>query len=44
VFYVTGTGTYEPKATNTYTGGTVIDGGIIAAKTDRNFGAESFIR
>ena len=36
---VTGTGTYEPKATNTYTGGTVIDGGIIAAFTDRNWGA-----
>ncbi|MDC0356959.1 filamentous hemagglutinin N-terminal domain-containing protein [Pelagibacteraceae bacterium] len=36
---VTGTGTYEPKATNTYTGGTIIDGGIIAAFTDRNWGA-----
>ena len=36
---VTGTGTYEPKATNTYTGGTVIDGGIIAAFNDRNWGA-----
>ena len=36
---VTGTGTYEPKATNTYAGGTVIDGGIIAAFTDRNWGA-----
>ncbi|MDC1538218.1 autotransporter-associated beta strand repeat-containing protein [Pelagibacteraceae bacterium] len=36
---VTGSGTYEPKATNTYTGGTIIDGGIIAAFTDRNWGA-----
>jgi len=36
---VTGTGTYEPKATNNYTGGTIIDGGIIAAYTDRNWGA-----
>ena len=36
---VTGTGVFEPTATNTYTGGTVIDGGKIAAKTDRNFGA-----
>ena len=36
---VTGSGTFEPKATNTYTGGTTVDGGIIAAYTDRNWGA-----
>ena len=36
---VSGSGVFEPTATNTYTGGTVIDGGKIAAKTDRNFGA-----
>jgi filamentous hemagglutinin family protein len=36
---VKGTGVYEPKGTNTYTGGTVIDGGIIAAFNDRNWGA-----
>jgi fibronectin-binding autotransporter adhesin len=40
VVNVSGTGIFEPTATNTYTGGTVIDGGVIAAKTDRNFGAE----
>ena len=36
---VSGAGIFEPTATNTYTGGTIIDGGKIAAKTDRNFGA-----
>ena len=36
---VTGSGTFEPKATNTYTGGTTVDGGTIAAYTDRNWGA-----
>ena len=36
---VTGSGTFEPTATNTYTGGTTVDGGIIAAYTDRNWGA-----
>ncbi|MEK9567209.1 MAG: autotransporter-associated beta strand repeat-containing protein, partial [Flavobacteriaceae bacterium] len=40
ILQASGTGVFEPTATNTYTGGTVIDGGVIAAKTDRNFGAE----
>ena len=39
VVNVSGAGIFEPTATNTYTGGTIIDGGKIAAKTDRNFGA-----
>jgi fibronectin-binding autotransporter adhesin len=39
ILQASGTGVFEPTATNTYTGGTVIDGGVIAAKTDRNFGA-----
>ena len=39
ILQASGTGVFEPTATNTYTGGTIIDGGKIAAKTDRNFGA-----
>jgi autotransporter-associated beta strand protein len=39
ILQASGNGVFEPTATNTYTGGTIIDGGKIAAKTDRNFGA-----
>ena len=39
ILQASGTGVFEPTATNTYTGGTIIDGGKIAAKADRNFGA-----
>ena len=39
ILQASGTGVFEPTATNTYTGGTIIDGGKIAARTDRNFGA-----
>ena len=39
ILQASGTGVFEPTATNTYTGGTIIDGGVIKASHANSLGA-----